>query len=79
MTLALIAPVAEAAVFTAGCALIHALRHQAPRVTCALLVVLCIVALGVLATALADLGPDDPQQATASLPFENHAAGAIRY
>ena len=78
MTLAPILPLAEAAAFTAGCVVIHALRHRAQRVTFALLGLLCLVALGGLALALADIGPADPGRA-AALPFENHAAGAIRY
>ncbi len=79
MTLALAIPVVEAATFTAGCVLIHGHRHRPERVTFALLSLLCLVALGGVALALARVGPADPLQATAQLPFENHAAGAIRY
>ena len=79
MTLALIEPVVAAAVFTAGCVLIYGQRHQAERVTFALLWLLCLVAVGGLALVLAGIGPDNPSQAAAALPFENHAAGAIRY
>ncbi|MFC6050109.1 hypothetical protein ACFPYM_19965 [Methylobacterium hispanicum] len=79
MTLALAIPFVEAAAFTVGCALIHGQRHRPERVTFALFGLLCLVALGGLALALAHVGPADPVRATAELPFENHAAGAIRY
>lgn len=79
MTLALAIPVVEAAAFTAGCALIYGQRHQPQRMIFALLSLLCVLAVGGLALALAGIRPSDPVLATAQLPFENHAAGAIRY
>ncbi len=79
MSLVLAIPVVEAAAFTAGCALIHRQRHAPERMTFALLALLCLVAMSGLALALARVGPADPVRATAQLPFENHAAGAIRY
>lgn len=79
VTLALAIPVVEAAAYTAGCVLIHGQRHQPQRVTFALLGLLCLVGVGGLALALAGIGPSDPVQGNAQLPFENRASGAIRY
>ncbi|MCJ2008440.1 hypothetical protein FV232_24155 [Methylobacterium sp. WL30] len=45
MSLALAIPAAEAAMFTAGCAAIHALRRQADGVTLGLAGLLAIVVL----------------------------------
>ena len=52
MSLALAIPAAEAALFTAGCAAIHALRRQADGVTLGLAGLLAIVVLllGIAAT-----------------------------
>jgi hypothetical protein len=75
MPVAPLIPAAEAAVFTLGCALIHAQRHHAERLTDALAVVAVVALLGTallatpeeglnmaaLATAMTELG--------ASLPF----------
>lgn len=61
MSFALVVPVVEAAVFTAGCAAIHALRRHADSVTVALagLAVLLVLLVGISCTPEAVLdGPD---------------------
>jgi len=73
----LIPAAAEAAVFTLGCAFIHAHRHHAERLTDALAVVAVVALLGIAflttpegqlnmvaeATAMADLGASIPLEA----------------
>lgn len=61
MSLVLVVPVAEAALFTAGCAAIHALRRHADGVTLALagLTVLLVLLVGISCTPEDVLdGPD---------------------